>query len=118
MTTHCCQNGKPHSHSHQLLNHIVDCIASKRPQTLYAEYPVSSTSYDDGFVKITYGKLANAIDRIAWWLVDTLGRGTDYETLAYIGTNDLLYPALILGAVKAGYKVNALISRGNPQQST
>lgn len=93
-------------HSHQLLNHVVDCHAVRRPQALFAEYPISPTSCDDGFTKITYGKLANAINRIAWWLVENLGPGHDYETLAYIGPNDLTYPALILGAVKAGYKVS------------
>ena len=98
-------------HSHQLLNHIVDCVATSTPQALYAEYPVSTTTCEKGFYKITYAKLANAVDRIAWWLVDNLGLGRESETLAYIGPNDLIYPALILGAVKAGYKVLAPLAR-------
>ena len=106
MTSHCCQEVQPRDHSHQLLNHIVDCVAAREPQALYAEYPVSLTSYEDGFMRVTYGKLANAIDCMAWWLVDTLGQGHNFEPLAYIGPNDLTYPALILGAIKAGYTVS------------
>ena len=34
-----------------------------------------------------------------------LGPGKDFETLAYIGPLDVRYNALLLGAVKAGYKV-------------
>ena len=102
----CCRPGEPFPHTNQLLNHIVDCIAARRPQSLWAEYPTSPVSCEAGFNKITYGKFANAINRIAWWLHDTLGPSEDFETLAYIGPNNLVYPALVLGAVKAGYKVN------------
>jgi len=90
------------------LTNIVDYIAKKYPQTLYAEFPVSTTSFDDGFRKVNYGDLANAINGVAWWLHEALGpggAGKKFPTLAYIGPNDLRYNALILGAVKAGYKV-------------
>ena len=107
----CCRPGQPYPHTNQLLNHIVDCVAARKPQTLYTEYPVSLTSYESGFCKITYGAFANAINRVAWWLSDALGPGKDFETLAYIGPNNLVYPALILGAVKAGYKVSNIEKR-------
>jgi thioester reductase-like protein len=80
----------------------VDHYAKFKPDQLYAEYPRSPTSYDEGFRPITYRAFANAINGNAWWLTKTLGRGNG-EPLAYIGPNDLRYPALVLGAVKAGY---------------
>lgn len=86
----------------ELLPHIVDHYAKFKPDQLYAEYPRSPTSYDEGFRPITYRAFANAINGIAWWLTETLGQGYG-EPLAYIGPNDLRYPALVLGAVKAGY---------------
>ena len=107
----CCRPGEPFPHENQLLNHVVDCIAARRPQTLWAEFPKSTKSYEPGFSKITYGKLANAINQIAWWLHDTLGPSENFETLAYIGWNNLQYSALILGAVKVGYKVILYKSR-------
>ena len=94
-----------HALSEILLPHLVEDRARTNPDAIYAEYPVSSSSYDDGFRKITYADFANAINGIAWWLHQTLGPGQNFETLAYIGPNDLRYPALVLGAVKAGYVV-------------
>jgi len=98
--------GTPSPYKDQLLNHVVDYVARVKPQALYAEFPLSPLSYEAGFRKITYGTFANAIDRIAWWLYDNLGPGENFEALAYIGPNNFAYPALILGAVKAGYKVS------------
>ena len=91
----------------RLLNHIVDELARTSPEKLYAEYPISPTGYDKGFQKITFADLANAVNGLAWWLHDAIGPGKNFETLTYIGPLDLRYNALILGAVKAGYKVCA-----------
>jgi hypothetical protein len=41
-----------------------------------------------------------------WWLHRTLGPGESFETLLYLGPNDLRHNILLLGAVKAGYKVS------------
>ena len=90
----------------EILINIVDFTARKSPQALYAEFPISATSYDAGYRKVNYADLANAVDGVAWWLTNTLGPGKDFETLAYIGPNDLRYNVLVLGAVKAGYKVS------------
>lgn len=84
---------------------LVDKRASSTPDAIYAKYPVSTLTYDKGYRTITYRGFANAVNGAARWLVDILGHGENFETLAYIGPNDLRYPAFILGAVKAGYKV-------------
>ena len=102
---------KPLYRAKQLLPNIVDGMATARPEALYAETPSSYTSYDQGYRKITYRELANAVNGIAWLLTKELGRGQDFETLAYVGPNDLSYPVIILGAVKAGYKVAVTIQR-------
>lgn len=88
-----------------LLPNIVDQRANDEPDMLYAEYPVSTLSYEQGYRRITYRDFANAINGLSWWLHDVLGPGQDFEMLAYIGPNDLRYPALILCAAKAGYMV-------------
>ncbi|KAJ8067956.1 hypothetical protein OCU04_003538 [Sclerotinia nivalis] len=89
----------------ELLPKIVDNLADVDPEALYAEYPVSTVTYDQGYRKITFGDFANAVNCVAWWLHETLGPGKDSEVLTYIGPNDLRYPALILGAAKAGYLI-------------
>ena len=84
---------------------LVDKRARLTPDAIYAEYPISALTYDEGYRTISYHALANAVHGAAGWLQSTLGPGQDFQTLAYMGPNDLRYPALILGAVKAGYKV-------------
>lgn len=96
-------------YTRELVPCIVDHLAEVTPNALYAEYPVSTLSYKEGYRKITYGDLANAVNGVAWWLHEALGPGKDFEILAYIGPNDLRYPALVLGAVKAGYVVRQSI---------
>lgn len=93
--------GKP-----DVLNNIVDYRAKRSPRALYAEFPISATSYEKGYRRITYEDLANAVNGAAWWVENTLGRSKNFDTLAYIGPNDLMYNVLILGAVKAGYKMS------------
>ncbi|KAJ6028558.1 NRPS-like enzyme [Penicillium herquei] len=86
----------------QLIPNLVDHYAATKPDALYAEYPTNPMSYDDGYIKINWKAFANAINGIAHWLTETLGPGNG-EVLCYVGPNDLRYPALVLGAVKAGY---------------
>ncbi|OJJ48921.1 hypothetical protein ASPZODRAFT_1354781 [Penicilliopsis zonata CBS 506.65] len=95
-------------HLHQdneILVNIVDRRARESPQLLYAAFPVLPTSYDAGYREINYAQLANAVNGAAWHISRLLGPGKNFETLAYIGPNDLRYNTLVLGAVKAGYKM-------------
>ncbi|KAJ6103833.1 NRPS-like enzyme [Penicillium sp. IBT 16267x] len=93
--------------STQLIPNLVDHYAKIKPHALYAEYPVNPMSYEDGYRQIAYKAFANAINGVAHWLTESLGPGKrepgNEEVLAYLGPNDLRYPALILGAVKAGF---------------
>ncbi|KAI4196585.1 MAG: hypothetical protein LQ350_006457 [Teloschistes chrysophthalmus] len=72
---------------------------------VYAELPWSPTTFQAGFRQVTYANFANAINGVAWWLSEELGSSDDFETLLYIGPNDLRHNLLLLGAVKAGYKM-------------
>jgi acyl-CoA synthetase (AMP-forming)/AMP-acid ligase II len=94
----------------ELLPTIVDHYAAVHPDKVYAEYPLSPTSYADGYRIITYRDLANAVNGIARWLNAQLGPGAG-EKLTYFGPNDVRYPALAIGALKAGYCVWVTTSR-------
>lgn len=100
-----------------ILINIVDCRAKRTPRALYAEFPVSATTYEEGYKKITYEDFANAVNGAAWWLEKTLGRSENFDTLAYIGPNDLRYNVLILGAIKAGYKVSPMLDTKETAES-
>ncbi|KAF7876845.1 uncharacterized protein EAF02_008065 [Botrytis sinoallii] len=114
MTSHAINGaGAPLPQAKTLLVHIVDHMAKTKPQALYAEFPASPVTYDEGFRKVTYKDFANAINGVAWCLHDNLGVGKELETLAYVGPNNFIYPSLIFGAAKAGYKVLLLSPRNS-----
>ncbi|KAK4547545.1 hypothetical protein LTR36_000502 [Oleoguttula mirabilis] len=58
----------------------------------------------EGFEDISYGRLANAVNRAAAWLRTILGEDGS-RVAAYLGPSDARYPVLILGATKAGYRL-------------
>lgn len=64
-------------------------MAQTRPSAVCAEVPRSSDSYEDGYRKVTYGALANAVNGVSWSVKGILGEGQNHQTLAYIGPNDL-----------------------------
>lgn len=89
----------------QLLNHLVDGLARARPESVWAKVPRNEFDYAAGYRKITYRMMANAINGIAAWITEVLGPSSTFETLAYFGSWDPRYIFILLGAVKAGYKV-------------
>lgn len=85
--------------------HIIDDRARETPGQLFAAFPKSSR-IEDGFQDVTYGQFANAINACAWWIEQEIGKGVDFQTLAYIGPSDLRYAILTVGALKTGHKVS------------
>lgn len=92
----------------KLIPTVVDQIAETEPEAVWATVSVSPFGIDAGFQTITYQQFANAINGIAWWLEEELGRGDTTEPLVYFGTggSDIRYPILLIAAVKAGYFVS------------
>ncbi|KAJ0423276.1 hypothetical protein BJY00DRAFT_310406 [Aspergillus carlsbadensis] len=88
----------------RLLPALLDYRAARSPDLVWAKFPVSPTSYEQGFRAATYAQMRNAVDRVAWLLVEQIGRSKTVETLAYLGPGDLRYHIVLLAAVKTGYK--------------
>lgn len=84
---------------------MLDSRAEADPNRVWARYPVSATSYTAGFQTATYSQMRTAVNRAARLLCDTLGESETFETLAYIGPNDLRYHIFLTAAIKTGYKV-------------
>ena len=93
----------------RLIPTIIDNHAKRHPNKVYAHIPEDSEILSKGFRKVTYAMLANAINKAAWWLEDQLGpsNGT-FETVAYVGPKDLVYPILVVAAIKCGRKVSSV----------
>lgn len=89
-----------------LLAHIVDEKAQSGYSRPYAMIPVSKDP-SDGFKAISYARLANAVNRAAWWLDLELPKTMDKkEPYAYIGPNDLRYYILFLASMKTERQVS------------
>lgn len=87
-----------------LVPNIVDLYAIEKPDAIYAEFPVSTSTYTNGYRAITYRQLANAANCCAALLSKT--RVSSLRgIIPYIGPNDFRYIALVLGAAKIGYAV-------------
>ncbi|KAI1735225.1 acetyl-CoA synthetase-like protein [Xylaria scruposa] len=80
---------------------LLDEIAAKDPGRVL--YSIAKTEkMEDGFEDITYKTIANAVNRCAHWLKQTLG--TDQpRVFCYLGPIDLRYIILVLAAPKAGH---------------
>jgi thioester reductase-like protein len=89
----------------RLLPNAIDDLARSEPQRTLYSIPIGSTA-SDGFRSVTASEFANAVNRAAWFLENALGgKGVNFETLGYMGPNDIRYFILVLGAVKSGYKL-------------
>ena len=88
----------------RLLPTIVDHQANETPNRVLFSIPVSSNA-GDRFRDITCSCFANAVNRCAWWIDTQLGRSYRFDTVGYIGPNDLFYGILLVAAVKNGYQV-------------
>lgn len=94
------------NNSDKLIPHIIDELAQTHPEKLYGETPISPETYEHGYRKITYRDLANAINGMTHWIEKTLGLGSAFGTLVYLGPHDVRYVILLVAAVKAGYKAS------------
>lgn len=94
----------PEIRGRRLLPNVVDNLASSDPTRTFASIPLSY-NLQDGFRDITYKEFARAIDRCAWWMEESLGGSQTFETLNYVGPQDLRYAMLLFAAIKTGYQV-------------
>lgn len=102
------QHENSQEYGKRLFPHIID----ERAQLGYSRpfaYIAKSPHAQDGFEEISYRRLANAINRASWWIVNNpsplLSEGGIF---AYVGSNDLRYLILAVAAVKTGRKVSWL----------
>ncbi|KAF2650089.1 acetyl-CoA synthetase-like protein [Lophiostoma macrostomum CBS 122681] len=88
----------------RLMPIVVDEIAKHQPDLVYASVPVT-TNVNEGFREITFSEIASATNCVAAWISRSIGRSSNFDTIAYMGLVDLRYVVVFLAAVKCGYKV-------------
>jgi hypothetical protein len=89
-----------------LIPEIIDSVARRYPQRTYARFSTGS-SVDD-YRTVIVGQFANAINVAVQWIEKRFGKaGPGFPTIPYLGPQDLRYIILLVGAIKARYKVGA-----------
>ena len=101
----------------RLLPAVLDYNGTVTPNRIYASIP-RSQDIDEGFRDLTCRDVLHAVDAFAWWLTDRYGRSESFETIGYVGLNDLRYPMFFYAAMKAGYKVSDLASSSDEHFSS
>ncbi|UNI19370.1 hypothetical protein JDV02_005556 [Purpureocillium takamizusanense] len=93
------------AYGQRLLTSIIDERALASPLKPFMSIPAGDT-VADGQRDISYGDIARAINRCAWWIENTLGKGVDFPPIAtYMSPMDFRHVILIFGAIKSGYKM-------------
>ncbi|KAL8646101.1 MAG: hypothetical protein Q9210_006319 [Variospora velana] len=93
------------AYGERLLVSLIDEYALNEPNRPWAAIPRSDDNLADGFVNISFGQFAKAINRAAVWLDQVLGASDgSFETFAYAGEKDIRYPIMGVAAVKTGRK--------------
>ncbi|KAI0430279.1 acetyl-CoA synthetase-like protein [Xylaria sp. FL1042] len=101
-----------HASPKRLIHLIPDELAQVVPE--HPLFSFSKTEHPrDGLTDVSARCFANAINRGAWWLVENLGKPSNFETVAYIGSNDIRYFIFMFSAIKVGYKVLFTSPRNN-----
>lgn len=75
----------------RLLPTVIDEIARDEPNRIWASLPINDYDLSKGYEDISYATFANAINKLAWLIVSTVGRSSDFDTVAYLGVPDVRY---------------------------
>ena len=101
------------NYGHRLVPQVLDERAKSNPQGSVWSVPKTS-NLADGFRDISYGQVARAINKAAWWIDEHVGKSTTFEKLAYIGPPDLRYSILTIAAQKTGHTVSRTFKKCEP----
>ena len=119
MTPHCSERIP---YGNRLLPQLVDGFAEDEPGKLIGLIAKSS-DISEGFTKVTFKDLSNAVNHIAWWIQTRIGPAQG-RTISYMvrrlpskdkstssreqGVTDFRYTVMELASIKCGHTVSRL----------
>ncbi|KAI1082141.1 acetyl-CoA synthetase-like protein [Whalleya microplaca] len=103
----------PSPYGRRLMPVVLDELATKTPDKLYASIPVSA-DITQGFRDITVADMARSVDFMAEWIKSRFGISDRFETVSYIGISDLRGVVVWHAAVKCGFKLLVPSPRNPP----
>ena len=93
------------SRPHRLLPAVLEHVARTDPQRIYAAIP-KEANLDHGLRLVTFTEVLKAIDSFAWFLENNVGVSSSFDTLTYVGVDDLRYVVFFFACIKTGHKVD------------
>lgn len=90
----------------RLIVQTADELARSQPERIYATVSRSATDLADGFRDVTIREFVNAVNFMAWWIEERIGRSETFEVVAYMGVSDIRYAIVFFALVKCGYVVS------------
>jgi hypothetical protein len=89
----------------QLVVHAIEEKAQWMPNNTYMRYAPDDWE-KNGYETITWKQYASAVDKLAFWFDEQLGKAESCETVAYFGPNDPRYAILVPAIIKNERKVS------------
>lgn len=89
----------------RLLPAVIDQLARDEPDRPWCSLPRDDYDLSQGFEDISYSRLANAINKLAWFIEEHISKSTTFETVAYLGVSDVRYHIIQMAVCKTGHKV-------------
>lgn len=97
------------SRGKRLVPSVIDEIALREPNKPWGSMPVDSADLSKGWTDISYAAFANAINRVAWWIEDHVGRSSNFEPVAYFGPGDHRTLIFFWAIIKTGHLVGQIL---------
>lgn len=76
--------GQTPAYGQRLLPTLLDEEALNNPNRIIFSF-AKTTKATDGFVDISIKRLANSVNRAAWWIEKSLGKGENFPSVGYTG---------------------------------
>ncbi|EHA50195.1 hypothetical protein MGG_03422 [Pyricularia oryzae 70-15] len=90
--------------SEKLFVRKIEEKARLTPSNIFARVPLPNWE-TNGYRSITWKQYNDGINKIAWWLDETLGKSVNNDTVAYFGANDIRYAYMFAALNKTGRKL-------------
>lgn len=93
----------------KLLMQAMEDKAKWTPQDTIFRSPLANWEVS-GYRTITWKQYVNAVNKLAYWLDETLGKATNgIETVAYFGPDDARYAIIVPVCIKTGRRVSFVL---------
>ncbi|PVI01075.1 acetyl-CoA synthetase-like protein [Periconia macrospinosa] len=93
------------AYGNRLVPNVVDEIALKDPARVCFSFPLSSPNPQGRYHDVTFRTFANAVNKTAHFIRREIGCSAMFETVMYMGHQDIRHFIILVALMKTGHKV-------------